>query len=357
MAQTNRATFPAGFDQMVMYGDYRRGSGGELAYALQETIDIAKEGQQLPPGTVLVLEIYNDGALTDYFVMEKGEGWGLDFTDEDRTGDWISNSSIPQERQTDRHRRSLPILPSRGRGGRFHVHMGSHAGLSAMKLPFSLRLFLDLVAVSLLLVALAYDWLGNTAHEIIGTAMFALLVSHNIFNRRWYGTITKSSCDTEHRHKDSEPLAAGHDGDPVGDKRVDLAGRVRLSPSDRHIYSAPSSYCGRLSGVDHRGDPCRSALDDDHGFRARQAGHHFRKPWHALAMRGLAAVIAAYGVHSLFAVNVGSKLLLQTTIEFWDFEAATPAFLFILWASWTCACPDIRESMIGFLRAGMDGRL
>jgi hypothetical protein len=88
MAQTNRATFPADFEQMVMYGDYRRGSGGELAYALQETIDIAKSGQPLPPGTVLVLEIYSDDTLTGYFVMEKGEGWGLDFAEEDRTGDW-----------------------------------------------------------------------------------------------------------------------------------------------------------------------------------------------------------------------------------------------------------------------------
>lgn len=88
MAETNRAAFPADFDQMVMYGDYRRGSGGELAYALPETIEIAKSRQTLPPGTVLVLEIYNDGALTDYFVMEKGEGWGLDFAEEDRAGDW-----------------------------------------------------------------------------------------------------------------------------------------------------------------------------------------------------------------------------------------------------------------------------
>ena len=88
MAQTNRATFPANFDEMVMYGDYRRGSGGELAYALPETIASAQSGQPLPPGTVLVLEIYNDGALVSYFVMEKGEGWGLDFAEEDRAGDW-----------------------------------------------------------------------------------------------------------------------------------------------------------------------------------------------------------------------------------------------------------------------------
>ena len=88
MAQENRATFPADFDQMVMYGDYRRGSGGELAYALPETIAIAQSGQTLPAGTHLVLEIYNDDALISYFVMEKGEGWGLDFAEEDRAGDW-----------------------------------------------------------------------------------------------------------------------------------------------------------------------------------------------------------------------------------------------------------------------------
>ncbi|CAN7493451.1 cytochrome P460 family protein [Rhizobium sp. LjRoot254] len=84
----NRATFPKDFKQMVMYGDYRRGSGGELAYALKETIDIAKAGKPLPPGTRLVLEIYNDGALTGYFVMEKGVDWGLEVDEEKRTGDW-----------------------------------------------------------------------------------------------------------------------------------------------------------------------------------------------------------------------------------------------------------------------------
>ena len=48
----------------------------------------AKAGLPLPPGTRLVLEIYNDGALTDYFVMAKGQDWGLDFAEEQRTGDW-----------------------------------------------------------------------------------------------------------------------------------------------------------------------------------------------------------------------------------------------------------------------------
>lgn len=87
-AQANRVTFPANFGEMVMYGDYRRGTAGELAYALPETIDTAKAGLPLPLGTVVVLEVYSDGALRDYFVMEKGQDWGLDFTAEQRTGDW-----------------------------------------------------------------------------------------------------------------------------------------------------------------------------------------------------------------------------------------------------------------------------
>ena len=62
-----------------------------------------------------------------------------------------------------------------------------------MKLPFSLRLFLDLVAVSLCSSPWPMIGSGIRSHEIIGTAMFALLVSHNIFNRRWYGTITKKT--------------------------------------------------------------------------------------------------------------------------------------------------------------------
>ena len=97
-AQTNRITaFPESFDQMVMYGDYRRGNGGELAYALQETIDIVQAGLPIPNGTVLVLEIYSGGALTDYFVMEKGADWGLDFAEDVRNGDWHFQQFDPNQ--------------------------------------------------------------------------------------------------------------------------------------------------------------------------------------------------------------------------------------------------------------------
>lgn len=88
MAQVNRATFPENFDEYVLYATYDRGSSGEEAFALPETIEIAKAGLPLPPGTRLVLSILKNDALTGYFVMEKGQDWGLDFAEEQRTGDW-----------------------------------------------------------------------------------------------------------------------------------------------------------------------------------------------------------------------------------------------------------------------------
>jgi hypothetical protein len=87
-AEENRVTFPENFAEYVRYGIFDRGSSGEEAFALPETIAISKNGLPLPNGTQLVLRILKNGELTSYFVMQKGDGWGADFDEERRTGDW-----------------------------------------------------------------------------------------------------------------------------------------------------------------------------------------------------------------------------------------------------------------------------
>ncbi|MGE6743987.1 cytochrome P460 family protein [Allorhizobium pseudoryzae] len=87
-AQTSRATFPSDFDRYVRYGIYDRGSSKEEAFALPDTIAIAKSGKALPVGTRLVLGIWTNSELTGYFVMEKGVDWGLEVADDKKTGDW-----------------------------------------------------------------------------------------------------------------------------------------------------------------------------------------------------------------------------------------------------------------------------
>lgn len=57
------------------------------------------------------------------------------------------------------------------------------------------RILMDGLAVLLFVAALAYWGFGNLAHEVIGTAFFALVIAHNVFNRRWYGTVRRPRPD------------------------------------------------------------------------------------------------------------------------------------------------------------------
>lgn len=57
------------------------------------------------------------------------------------------------------------------------------------------RILLDFIAVGLFVAALAYWWLDNLSHEVIGTGFFALLIAHNVFNRRWYGAVKRGRYD------------------------------------------------------------------------------------------------------------------------------------------------------------------
>ena len=58
---------------------------------------------------------------------------------------------------------------------------------------FLSRLWLDGLTAGLLLLGFAYWWLGNVVHEVAGTAMFLLLIAHNVFNRRWWGGMRMTS--------------------------------------------------------------------------------------------------------------------------------------------------------------------
>lgn len=196
-----------------------------------------------------------------------------------------------------------------------------------------LRLALDFIAVGMLLVALAYYWLDNAPHEWIGTGIFALVIAHNIFNRRWWGSVTKP------RHS---PRA-------LFDRALTLSlltAMVALMLSSLMISQTVFGF-----------------LQWDGGFTARQA-HTFAAYWvvvfvsvhlglrwqrvmdtahkalhlgpkntaRSITLRVFAAAIAAYGFSSSWVVGVGSKLTLQMSLEWWDFEASVAGF-FLHWMS------------------------
>ncbi|MGO7167684.1 cytochrome P460 family protein [Rhizobium leguminosarum] len=86
-AEPNRTTLPE-LAGLVHYTTVRRGNVTEHIMTTNEAIQAVKTGQPIPDGTHFVLVDYREGAVFRYFVMEKGGGWGADYDEDRRTGDW-----------------------------------------------------------------------------------------------------------------------------------------------------------------------------------------------------------------------------------------------------------------------------
>ncbi|UHD46406.1 cytochrome P460 family protein [Aureimonas altamirensis] len=87
-AEPTRVEFPD-LDALVHYTTVRRGNVTEHIMTSPEAIEAVRQGEPIPNGTQFVLVDYRDEMeLYRYFVMEKGEGWGADYDERRRTGDW-----------------------------------------------------------------------------------------------------------------------------------------------------------------------------------------------------------------------------------------------------------------------------
>lgn len=87
-AETNRVAFPSQLDRLVHYTTVKRGNSTEHMLTTQEALDAVRLGKEIPGDTHVVLVDYRDNKVFRYFVMEKGKGWGADYDERRRTGDW-----------------------------------------------------------------------------------------------------------------------------------------------------------------------------------------------------------------------------------------------------------------------------
>ncbi len=87
-AESNRVRFPTNLDQLVHYATVNRGNVTEHILTSRAAIDAVQKNQPIPDGTQFVLVDYRDDKVYRYFVMENGSGWGQDFDERRRTGNW-----------------------------------------------------------------------------------------------------------------------------------------------------------------------------------------------------------------------------------------------------------------------------
>lgn len=68
------------------------------------------------------------------------------------------------------------------------------AGISSMNTKKRIKMIVDFMMVIVLLFLMTYSLVGETVHEVLGIAMFILLVIHHVLNAGWYkGIIGKTA--------------------------------------------------------------------------------------------------------------------------------------------------------------------
>lgn len=58
-----------------------------------------------------------------------------------------------------------------------------------MKPKMIVKITVDLGMTIFLMLLMAFELIGRTAHEWIGAGMFVLFILHHILNRKWTGTL------------------------------------------------------------------------------------------------------------------------------------------------------------------------
>ncbi len=108
LAGGDKVAFPAGYDQGVLYATVDRHDIKQYRelWSTKAAVDAVKAGRPIPSGTVLTLVQYKakaddkgapakdasgrfqKGELVAYTVMEKRSGWGSEYGDDIRNGEW-----------------------------------------------------------------------------------------------------------------------------------------------------------------------------------------------------------------------------------------------------------------------------
>lgn len=87
-AEPTRVTFPDDLALLVHYATVKRGESTEHISTSREALEAIRGGKPVPDGTRFVLTDYRNEKVYRYFVMQKGRGWGEDYDEKRRTGDW-----------------------------------------------------------------------------------------------------------------------------------------------------------------------------------------------------------------------------------------------------------------------------
>lgn len=188
------------------------------------------------------------------------------------------------------------------------------------------RAGLPMAMLALVLLSLAYWWLGNIPHELFGTALFALLSWHINLNRAWFRNLTRGSYDA--RRVFIVLLHAGL----IVNMALLLITSVMISETVfawvpgldsndlREIHRFSAYWIVMATGA-HVGLHWKRVRAGLFG-RLSLAGSRIA----TIASYVLAIVALCQGVASFQHLGVWTKLTFNYSLEFWDFTSSVAPF-------------------------------
>ena len=192
---------------------------------------------------------------------------------------------------------------------------------------FLLRLVLDGIAAGLLLFAFAYFWHGNAAHELAGISMFLLLVVHNVFHRRRFAALFKGPRERRGVFNIAVTLVllAGMlallGTSLVISEMVFSGVRQEDDFTARQVHAGVAYWLLIIVAI-HLGLRWPLLM----GVARKLLGIMGSNPARTVALRVVAGGIAVQGVSSGLALNLGSRLLFQLSLDWWNFEESVAGF-------------------------------
>lgn len=190
-----------------------------------------------------------------------------------------------------------------------------------------IKLAIDLFMTVLMMASMAYRLTGNAIHELLGVALLALFIVHNILNRRWYRTVLKR------KHNVRRVLNTAINMLLLVMMLMLMVNSVLISrsvfafiPVDggliaRQIHTMVT-YWGFILISIHLGMHWRMII----GLIRKTLRIPYLNHRCTFAVRAIAVLIAVYGVYAFFARDVGSKLILYYTYSYWNFDESAVFF-------------------------------
>lgn len=190
------------------------------------------------------------------------------------------------------------------------------------------RIAVDGLMTAALLLLMAYELIGTLAHEVLGAGMFLLFLLHHFLNRAWILGLPKGRYTPRRIIQTAlalliliTMLGSAVSG-MVLSEHLFKALPIQGGRAAARVVHMLCAYWGFVLMSLHLGLHWSMIVN---ALRRLRGGKRFAHPW---TLRGLAGVIALYGLRAFWAHDIGSYMLLRTHFVFFDFDR--PVVLFLL---------------------------